>query len=65
MAHNGNLVNAPELRRQFELKGAIFHGTSDTESIAYSIVEERLHSKSTEEAIEKIMPRLQCFNAIK
>ena len=59
VAHNGNLVNAPELRRQFELKGAIFHGTSDTESIAYSIVEERLHSKSTEEAIEKIMPRLQ------
>lgn len=56
MAHNGNLVNAPELRRQFELKGAIFHGTSDTESIAYSIVEERLHSKSTEEAIEKSCP---------
>lgn len=59
VAHNGNLVNAPELRKQFELKGAIFHGTSDTESIAYSIVAERLLSKTTEEAIEKVLPRLK------
>lgn len=59
VAHNGNLVNAPELRRQFELKGGIFHGTSDTESIAYSIVSQRLTSKSTEEAIEKVMYSLK------
>ena len=37
VAHNGNLVNAPDLRKTFELNGGIFHGTSDTESIAYSI----------------------------
>lgn len=55
VAHNGNLVNAPDLRKKFELGGAIFHGTSDTESIAYSIVSQRLTSKSTEEAIEKVM----------
>ena len=42
LVHNGNLVNAAELRRSFELSGAIFHGTSDTESIAYTIVRERL-----------------------
>lgn len=59
VAHNGNLVNADELRRHFELGGAIFHGTSDTESIAYSIVLERLTSKSTEEAIEKVMHHLK------
>lgn len=59
VAHNGNLVNAPDLRKQFELKGGIFHGTSDTESIAYSIVAERLTSKSTEEAIEKVMHSLK------
>ncbi len=59
VAHNGNLVNAPELRKQFELKGGIFHGTSDTESIAYSIVSQRLTSKSTEEAIEKVMYSLK------
>ncbi|MDE5974682.1 MAG: amidophosphoribosyltransferase [Eubacterium sp.] len=59
VAHNGNLVNAPDLRKQFELKGGIFHGTSDTESIAYSIVSERLTSKSTEEAVEKVMNTLK------
>ncbi len=59
VAHNGNLVNAPELRKQFELKGGIFHGTSDTESIAYSIVSQRLTSKNTEEAIEKVMYSLK------
>lgn len=59
VAHNGNLVNAAELRQQFELGGAIFHGTSDTESIAYSIVLERLTSKSTEEAICKVMDHIK------
>ncbi len=59
LAHNGNLVNADELRRHFELGGAIFHGTSDTEAIAYSIVFERLTSKSTEEAVGKVMNHLK------
>lgn len=59
VAHNGNLVNASDLRKQFELKGAIFHGTSDTESIAYAIVSQRLTSKSTEEAVEKVMYSLK------
>lgn len=59
LAHNGNLVNAPQLRKKFELNGGIFHGTSDTESIAYSIVSERLTSKSTEEAVEKVMYNLR------
>lgn len=59
VAHNGNLVNASDIRKAFELNGGIFHGTSDTESIAYTIVSNRLYSKSTEEAIEKTMPHLR------
>ena len=59
LVHNGNLVNAAELRRSFEMSGAIFHGTSDTEAITYEIVRERLSSNSTEEAVEKAMPRLK------
>ncbi len=55
LAHNGNLINANEIRKTVELKGGIFHGTSDTESIAYTIVKYRLNSKSTEEAVEKTM----------
>ncbi|MBP5431175.1 amidophosphoribosyltransferase [Ruminococcus sp.] len=59
LAHNGNLVNASELRRSFEMSGAIFHGTSDTEAIAYEIVRERLNATSTEEAVERAMPKLK------
>ncbi len=55
LAHNGNLTNAFELRKNFESKGAIFHGTSDTESICYTIVKERISSHSIEEAIRKTM----------
>ena len=55
LAHNGNLVNAYQIRKSFEETGAIFHGTSDTESICYSIVKERIKSSSIEEAIEKTM----------
>ena len=59
LAHNGNLVNADELRRGFELSGAIFHSTSDTEAIAYEIVSERLKCPSTEEAVAKVIAKLK------
>lgn len=59
LVHNGNLVNAAELRSRFELSGAIFHGTSDTEAIAYSIVRERLSCSSTEEAVRRAMPYIK------
>lgn len=59
LAHNGNLTNAYELRKSFELQGAIFHGTSDTESIAYEIVAQRIKSGSTEEAVKKAMPKIK------
>lgn len=58
LCHNGNLVNANALRREHELNGAIFHGTTDTESIVYTIVSERLHTGSTEEAVACAMLRL-------
>ena len=59
LAHNGNLTNAPELREKHELHGAIFHGTSDTESIAYTIVADRLKTASIEEAIEAAMYKIK------
>lgn len=37
VAHNGNLVNAVDLRRELELMGAIFHTSIDSEVIAYLI----------------------------
>ena len=41
IAHNGNLSNAAELRSALELGGAIFHTSSDTETIAYIVTKER------------------------
>ena len=55
LCHNGNLVNAYELRRKFELGGAIFHSTNDTEVIAYAITQKRLKTGSIEEAVEQAM----------
>lgn len=59
IAHNGNLVNALELRRSYELKGAIFHSTNDTEVISYAITEARLTSASIQEAVEKAMYKIK------
>jgi len=35
IAHNGNLINAEELRRQLEADGAVFQSSSDTEVILH------------------------------
>lgn len=59
IAHNGNLSNAADLRDELELGGAIFHTTSDTETIAYIVTRERLNSGSIEEAVSKAMNYLE------
>jgi amidophosphoribosyltransferase len=41
VAHNGNLVNAPELRRKLELDGSIFQSSSDTEVIVHLLARQR------------------------
>ena len=58
IAHNGNLSNAAALRSELELSGAIFHTTSDTETIAYIITRERLRAPSIEEAVSRAMNTL-------
>lgn len=59
LAHNGNLVNSGELRRQLELEGSIFHTTSDTEVISYIITKERLTAPSIEQAVNAAMNRIK------
>ena len=58
-AHNGNLVNAPELRRELEYTGAIFQTTIDSEVIAYHVARERLNSRSVEEAVSRAMAKIK------
>lgn len=59
LAHNGNLTNANELRSELESRGSIFQTTSDTEVIAYIIVQERLKQPSIEEAVYAAMDRIE------
>lgn len=59
LAHNGNLTNAAELRRELEMSGSIFHSTSDTEVISYIITKERIAAPSIEAAVFSAMYRLK------
>ena len=59
IAHNGNLSNAGALRSELELSGAIFHTSSDTETIAYIVTRERLSAPSIEDAVSRAMDRLE------
>ena len=51
LAHNGNLINTPQLKDELIKSGAIFHTTTDSEVIAFHIARARVHSKTVEEAI--------------
>ena len=55
LAHNGNISNAYDLRCALESRGAIFHTTSDTETIAYIVTQERLCTPSIQEAVSRAM----------
>ena len=59
MAHNGNLVNALELRNELEMNGAIFQTSIDSEVIAYLIARERLKTGKVEEAVKNAMVKLK------
>ena len=59
LAHNGNLVNALELRKELERTGAIFQTTIDSEVIAYHVAKERIFSATAEEAVLAAMRKLK------
>jgi len=56
LAHNGNLINAPELRTELESVGVTFASTTDSEVIAYLIA--RAPVATVEEAVEYCMRRI-------
>jgi len=56
LAHNGNLINAAEIRRELEARGDIFQTTSDTEVILHYFARSR-HSgipESIADALDRV-----------
>jgi len=56
VATNGNIVNAPDIRRELEEAGSIFQTTSDTEVVAHLIA--RSKAPSIEDAVRESLRRL-------
>ena len=59
LAHNGNLINANELREELAYTGAIFQTTIDSEVIAYHIARQRIHTSTVEEAVARAMNKIK------
>jgi amidophosphoribosyltransferase len=57
IAHNGNLTNAEELRREMEREGAIFQSTSDTEVILHLLA--RAPAGPLEEQLQAALGRVK------
>lgn len=55
LAHNGNLVNASDIRTKMEENGAIFQSTNDTEVVANLISRYRIMSDNIEDTLIKVM----------
>lgn len=59
LAHNGNLINAQQLREELAYDGAIFQTTIDSEVIAYHIARARVRTKTVEEAVLHAMKKMK------
>jgi amidophosphoribosyltransferase len=59
IAHNGNLTNAVEIRKELEKRGAIFQTTIDSEVICYVIARERINAGSAEKAVIEAVKKLE------
>lgn len=57
MCHNGNIVNATELRKELEKEGSIFQSTSDTEVLIHLVA--RSKAPATRERLAEAINRLQ------
>lgn len=57
VAHNGNLVNAQELRMRLESEGSIFQTTTDSELIAHLVA--RYGNNDLLGSLEKVLPCLR------
>jgi amidophosphoribosyltransferase len=58
IAYNGSLVDSEEERQRLEDDGAVFQTNCDAEIISYLLAKERMSSPSIEDALAKILQKL-------
>ena len=59
LVHNGNIMNAEEIKKEQLYRGQAHFTTSDTEVLAYEIISERLHSENIEDAVLRATQKLK------
>lgn len=59
LVHNGNIVNAAELKEEQMFRGLAHYTTSDTEVLAYEIIGERVKTGTIEDAIKSAAAKLK------
>ncbi len=59
LVHNGNIVNADEIKTAQMYRGQAHYTTSDSEVLAYEIISERIKSATIEEAVIKVAGTLR------
>lgn len=59
LVHNGNIVNAEQLKEEQMFRGLAHYTTSDTEVLAYEIIGERVKTGSIEKAIKAAAAKLK------
>ncbi len=59
LVHNGNIVNADEIKTAQMYRGQAHYTTSDSEVLAYEIISERIRSASIEEAVIRVAGTLK------
>ena len=59
LVHNGNIINAEELKEAQMYRGQAHYTTSDSEVLAYEIISERVRAGTIEDAVHNCMRRLR------
>lgn len=59
LAHNGNIINAQDLRQQLEEQGNLFQTTTDLEVFAALLSRARIRYHSIEEALLEVMTQIK------
>ena len=59
LAHNGNLINAQQIRRRLEEQGTFFQTTTDLEVLAALLSRARIRHHSIEDALVEVMTKIK------